>query len=162
MNINCICTYKCWLFGQHIFSHRCVMSGVCFESWSVRSTTCIWWIRIWCEVLGLCWDGLLAAVFQNNNSVWKVLPVDAVNIYCLSSYCEKSCCNHWLYESVIQIVVCPSVSVSSYIATVASWYCHFHCYRKASKWTDAFVVITVIIVSNLCSTITYHNIINCL
>lgn len=64
-----------------------ILSDFGTESWSIWCTACDWWVRIWCQVLGLCWDGFFPEVFQNNNSMWEVR--------CLISYvaqCDYFCC----------------------------------------------------------------------
>jgi len=75
-------------FSQYIV--KCILknitsryiSGFCIESRSFWSTTGVWWIWVWCEVLGLCRNGLVAEIFQNNNSMWMVRYIITINLCC--------------------------------------------------------------------------------
>ena len=69
---------------------QCYVSGCCPESWSIWSTAGVWRIRVWCKVLGLRWDGLIAPVFQNNNPMRKVHCATTVNFWPVWNLLETS------------------------------------------------------------------------
>ena len=100
-----LCLSVYWFSIVSVASVWYNLPGCCIESWSIWGTTCVWWIRIWCEVLGFRWNGLITAVFQNNNSLWEVHFLVALD--CV--WFETS------WEKLLHSYYCGAFSLASFV-----------------------------------------------